>query len=382
MPILKTIGKALFFVQPMRLLSYFIPKKKNRWVFLPRHYQARYEGNIKALINHLVVSSNDLELVCVNLPKNPNAYKFDIDPKVTVVRGLLNLRALLHILRAEVVITDAQLGFLKGNFRLAQLWHGTGFKNIQALNAHQQRSVSPAKELIFVLATSESDQVRKQRSFLTEKVFVTGSPRNDIFFADRAARAFELKSELGLASYGSVITYAPTFRSHKGTTAFSDWFWPEIQRTLEKTNSVFVVKKHPNDSQLNVPTGFKNIVDLSERTRDVQELLLITDVLVSDYSGIVTDFALLDRPIVFYIFDYEEYIKKSRDFYYDLKTTLPGPFIESEGDLVHKLGDLSWAKERGYQSRYQNFVKTFQAYKDGGSSERVVVKIKELLRYG
>lgn len=102
-----------------------------------------------------------------------------------------------------------------------------------------------------------------------------------------------------------------------------------------------------------------------------------TDILITDYSSIVTDFILTERPIIFYFFDYEDYINHSRKFYYDLLSILPGPFAYDEWELYNLLLNIDWFQDPNYIKRYQAFINMFHEYKDGRSCLRLNKKLQE-----
>src|SRR5699024_3966255 len=111
-------------------------------------------------------------------------------------------------------------------------------------------------------------------------------------------------------------TYAPTFRDFETAPPCSPGFWKKLNEYLVANNEFFVVTKHPLDLYLKIPGHYSNIDDWSEKIDDVQNLLLITDLLISDYSSIVTDFVLTGRPILTYAYDFEVFKQKCRSIYY------------------------------------------------------------------
>ena len=151
-----------------------------------------------------------------------------------------------------------------------------------------------------------------------------------------------------------------------------------MQQYLQQTNSIFVVKKHKYDRALHVPCIYDNIIDLTPEVGDVQELLAVADILISDYSGIVSDFVLTERPILFYVYDYDDYVKNCRTFTYDLKKLLPGPFIYNEDVLLQYICDIKWFDDKLYKNRYLKFKELFQKYDDDKSSFRVVALLENM----
>lgn len=287
------------------------------------------------------------------------------------------------MLRARYIITDGtDQRYTWGRFAFIQLWHGTGFKNVGVLNdvlnpAHKKQFARHYSHYRLVVATSEDDRIRKNDSFLNPCAVITGSPRNDALFVSEGERN-RMKDQYGLSGFRHVIGYAPTFRDAVTRPAFSDGFWGRLNAMLQRENGVFVVKKHPWERSFTLPAGYTHIRDLSPSILDAQDLLVMADMLVSDYSGIVTDYALLGRPMIFYMHDYAEYLNTCRCMYYDIRETVPGPFVATEDDLLEKMSDWSWFQDEALQARYREFTQRFHTYTDGNSCKRVFEAIQRL----
>ena len=106
---------------------------------------------------------------------------------------------------------------------------------------------------------------------------------------------------------------------------------------------------------------------------DINDLYIISDLLITDYSSVFFDYAILKRPILFYMYDYKNYKTKLRDFYLDLKE-LPGPIIEKQEDLIKNIKQIDKVFNK-YKKYYQTFNKKFNPYEDGKSSIRVAKEI-------
>ena len=122
-----------------------------------------------------------------------------------------------------------------------------------------------------------------------------------------------------------------------------------------------------------------NYIDLSEfegfvynvsRHNDINELYIISDMLITDYSSVFFDFANLKRPIIFYMYDYDSYKTKLRDFYIDV-STLPGPIVKTQDELQSAIASY---KENAplYKDKYTAFLEKFCPKDDGFAAKRVV----------
>lgn len=359
--------------------SYIVPKKKGYYIFIPLHDTNKFSGNIKSLI--LYANSNydseRINLVCFN----KNIRQEARENNIKVISNFL--LAFWATLRAEHIIIDAStLAFSKGNFSLIQLWHGAGFKKLGLLNKNTNdefkgRLGRHYNKYKLVVSSSESNQKKQNDSFGTTTAKITGLPRNDIFFENKDYFE-EIKIKYNIDKYEKIITYVPTFRDFETVAPFSNEFWEQLQNVLNDQNALFVVKKHPWDKYLKIPEGYSRIVDLSNKVSDVQELLLVSDLLISDYSSIMTDFAITSRPILIYMYDYEQYIENCRTLYYDLRKVLPKPYVNDEQDLLEKIKNESWMETEKYKKNYNQFREKFHRYFDGDSSKRVMEEIMKL----
>lgn len=362
------------------MLSFLVPKKKNHYVFLLIHNRNQFAGNIKALMLHAQKKHPEIKsvLVAFNKTASDQARKSGVE----VING--GFSAYWSILRAEYLIIDATAPFYSsGRFSIVQLWHGAGFKNVGLLNdmlteKYKHKLKKHYKNYKLVVCTSAADAKKQRESFGTDSVQITGYPRNDLFFMD----VKELEStltKLGISkAYNRIISYLPTFRSNSFKKPFSDRYLEELNDFLKESDDLLLIKKHPWEEHLEIPKDYSNIVDISSKVDDVQMLLLVTDVLISDYSAVSTDFSITGRPIIFYCYDFKEYIQESRSLYYDMETILPKPFVYKEEGLIKRLKDDSWTENEAFQKSYANFREQFHYYFDGKSAERVMAAIKKL----
>lgn len=352
------------------LLSWVIPKKKGLIVFYPIHYKKfRFNGNIKSLFIFMFENLNLLTIRCINVASEEvEEYK---QFKGSLLTGKYTLNNIFLLLRAEKIIIDSGINFY-GKFKLYQLWHGTGFKNIGFLNKkntfiEKLKFKLMSKQLKLVVATSGADKERKIKSFNTSFVEITGAPRNDLLL-DKNIIEKDLRSELSLPSDGKIILYLPTFRESRHFSPFSDGFYHDFNTWLSEKNCYFVIKKHPNDNEFELQRNWSNIIDLKNSNYDTQKLLKVSNVLVSDYSGVISDYALLRRPILLFGHDYDEYLKTCRDFYYYPDKLLNRGLIKNENELLLSIKEVIINFDN---LENEDFLKKFHKYIDSDSCKRV-----------
>lgn len=362
-----------------KTISYLVPKSKNLFVFIPSHNPKVFSGNIKALIRY--IEKNNIDINYRLLAYRPQLQKEAKEFNAKMIQS--SIKGLWYTLRANHIVLDATTPDLKGNFSFIQLWHGTGFKNIGLLNEllSPKACENIKKQYLncsMVISSAEIDVEKQNTSFDTDTTLITGLPRNDVFFNENRKDAIREKHDLSNFDY--IYSYIPTFRDFNTIQAFSDEFWEQLNTVLIEKNALFLVKKHPWEKLLKIPTNYSNIKDVTDSFSDVQELLVVTDLLISDYSSILTDFSITKRPIIVYSYDFDIYIKTCRSIYYDLEETLPKPFIKTEQELLQKIKDDAWQQNKTYIESYEKFSKTFNFYYDGESSKRVINEMLKLVK--
>ncbi len=113
--------------------------------------------------------------------------------------------------------------------------------------------------------------------------------------------------------------------------------------------------------------ALKGFLYPAEAASDINELYVMSDLLITDYSSVFFDYTILDRPVLFYMYDKDTYANDLRGFYFDLEEVLPGPIIESEDALLKAI-----VNQRFEMEKLPAFHKQFHVWEDGLASQRVV----------
>lgn len=200
-----------------------------------------------------------------------------------------------------------------------------------------------------------------------------GIPRTDILFgAENIARiSAELREKYRLPAGKRVILYAPTFRGasvHRATSP-KNLDLALLKRELGQDH-VLLLRLHPfvRESQP-IPPGLEDFaIDVSDHP-DINELMHVSDVLVTDYSSAIYEFSLLGRPMAFFAPDHADY-DDERGFYFDFRTGVPGPIFEATADLAAWLRAGEFDLERVARFRDESFEVA-----DGHATERFVDEI-------
>jgi len=208
------------------------------------------------------------------------------------------------------------------------------------------------------------------------KIIVTGYPRNDIFFSNDPNLPKKIKNKYKIPdTFKQIITYAPTFRDDYLTAKFplNDGELQELNEHLKCNNSILLMKAHKSENKIEF-RNFSNMRSI-KKDLDIQELLFVTDILITDYSSVYVDYLLSNKPILFFIYDYEYYEKENRGLEYNLKEIAPGPLIYTGKDLIETLKNISKIDEE-YKPKRNKINKKFNKFQDGKSTERLLKYLK------
>jgi len=206
-----------------------------------------------------------------------------------------------------------------------------------------------------------------------KKIKVLGYPRNDIFYSQDSELYKTLKTKYSISHlFKEILLYAPTFRDDDLTARFplSDGDLKELNKVLKSRNSILLMKAHKAEKEIEF-RSFSNIINIGKDS-DIQELLFISDILITDYSSVYVDYLLLNKPILFFTYDYEYYEKENRGLQYDLKKMAPGPLIYSGKELIEAIKNISII-EKEYEHKRNLLNKEFNKYQDGKSTERLLM---------
>lgn len=302
------------------------------------------------------------------------------------LRECAELMAKSRVVILEDFVPQIHALHMREDTKILQLWHACGAFKLFGLSelditrlpqrTRNHRSYSAA------IVSSEGMVPFYSEAFGIEqrKVKPIGIPRTDIFFdeAYKSKKREEIYAKYPGWKGKKVVLFAPTFRGDGNTTAYyphEKFPAAEIVDQLPE-DVVLVVKHHPfvHSRPEIAPAYAEKIYDLTGK-ENINDLLLVTDVLVTDYSSSIFEAALLDIPMLFYAFDLEEYLK-DRDLYFDIGLFAPGEIVDTWQQLV---GSVDRILQEGETPRdLTNFKRFFLGSLDGKSTERTVKLVEDL----
>ena len=151
-----------------------------------------------------------------------------------------------------------------------------------------------------------------------------------------------------------------------------------IQEFCEKYDYYFVIKKlFYHKAEKEPVEKYTRIMDMTSEQIDTQMLLLETDIMITDYSSIYIDYMLLDRPILFYAYDYEEYLKEDREMYFSYEDVTPGPKIWSAEGILPELEKVARGERYSKEERERILDLFYCKEGRGAVSEKLLDWIEE-----
>lgn len=265
-----------------------------------------------------------------------------------------------------------------------QTWHGSlGIKKVGAeITRLLERQCFfhhlDSEQIDYLISNSTFETDLYKRYFYGYgQILEIGHPRNDILFRNDTQDLKEkVYNNFNLPLEKKLVIYAPTWRDDYNLKCFSIDF-EKIKSALEKRfggEYVFLNKMHPKYVKKNMDQDSNPNIIYATHYSDMQELLLVADVLVTDYSSCMFDFMLTNKPVFIYATDINKY-EKQRGLYYPLETT-PFPIARNNNEMVENIKNFN---TEIYLKKVEEFLKEKGCIENGHASEKVVELIKDII---
>ena len=369
-------------------LQFFLPKKKKSIVLIGKY--GSFSDNVKYLF--LYIHSQGRQDIDVSyIVKDKELCKI-LNAKGLPVLLHPTLKSLVAMIRAGVIVVAGNMSnfdnLCSSRAYKVQLWHGAGMKKGGSLRKKQFDDHPLIYKMYKAVGFSTKWGLAVSPSpFYSENVFLerfkpidiieSGFPRNDCLF--REASPLELMgSDRELIQRVQrfkeqgyqIVLYAPTFRD-TGGDAMSDGILnlKDLSDFGKQYNIVFVFKMHPKAKNT-------EICELShvweyKRQYDIYPMMGIVNLLITDYSSIYMDYILLDRPLIFFPYDFEKYIEKDRDISFDYDWIAPGPKCRNQLSLQQAIQACLLGGEDPFRNKRREIADLAFAHKDGLASQRI-----------
>ncbi len=305
-----------------------------------------------------------------------------------------------YMLRAKYWVFNYKIPeyiYPRKNQVFLQCWHGTPLKRLGCDLLHYDNQLNTVKDMKkrYKIEAKKFNYFISPSKFASEKfrsawnlkeigkdniILEEGYPRNDFLSNYTQEDVQGVKKKLGLPETDKkILLYAPTYRSNQHQSGVGYVYKSDVDfdKLQEELGEDFIILYRPhyfiaNQFDFAKYEGF--IYDVSE-VDDINDLYIVSDILITDYSSVFFDYANLKRPMIFHMYDLEHYRDESNGFYFDVEEELPGKITRTDEELIEEIKRIS--KEFIYDDKYKRFNKKYNYLDDGKASSRVVKRVIE-----
>lgn len=369
-----------------RILGKFPVKKK--LVVFESYLGKQYSCNPRAIYEYMAEHKQDYTLIW-SVDKH---YTAPFDSRGIPYVKRFTIPWLFAMARAQYWVVNSRLPLWipkPQHTTYLQTWHGTPLKKLAndmeevhmpgtTTTAYKRNFTKEASNWDYLISPNDYSSAIFRSAFLFEKEMIeSGYPRNDLLHApDVEGRAMLIKQKLNLPLDKKIILYAPTWRDNEFYARGKYKF--DIQLNLDKMRQelgnqyIILLRMHylvAENFDLSAYEGFA--YDFSHYG-DINELYLISDMLITDYSSVFFDYANLKRPMIFFTYDLDTYRDQLRGFYFDFEEMAPGPIVKTSDEVIETIKEI---ERNSAHPSYSSFYDHFCNWECGESAKRVVEKV-------
>ena len=345
-------------------------KCKEKQILIASNTKNELHGNLLDIYEELQKYDYEIKVIAMNKGNFIKKIKFEF-------KVLFNSATSKYILIDDFFPLMYVLNIRKGT-KFIQVWHALGaFKRVgySRVDIDNKNSLTH-RNYTDTIVSSENivDNYAEAFGIDRNKVHPLGIPRTDMFFNE--IKKEKIKKDI-YEKYPNlkekrVILFAPTFRGAGRKSAHYPQEYIDLENIYNSLdeNDMFILKLHPFiKNQLLIKEKYKDkIIDLTEY-KDINELLLIADLLITDYSSVIFEYSFMENPVIFYVPDLDDY-SNSRSFYYNYDEYIYGSIAKTENELIKQLKNpvVDINKIEKFKNKFLNKC-------DGNSTKRFVEEL-------
>jgi CDP-glycerol glycerophosphotransferase len=361
--------------------------KKDSVVIFESFLGKQYSCNPRAIYEYMKEHNPEYDMYWSIDPRYTSAFK----GKGLKTVNRFSIKWLFIMARAKYWVSNSRLPLWipkPGKTKYLQTWHGTPLKKLATdmEEVHMPGTTTEKYKTNFLDESSRwdylvspnhySSEIFKRAFGFKKKMIESGYPRNDFLYTHNNEETIRgIKKALHLPNDKKIILYAPTWRDNeyhsRGKYKFNLKLDLESMQQALGSDYIVLLRMHYLISDnLNISHFNGFAYDVSQHP-DIRELYLISDLLITDYSSVFFDYGNLRRPMIFYVYDIENYRDMLRGFYYDFEREAPGPLVKSTQEVIDEIKKAN----DGFTTHYEKFQNRFCHLEKGVSSKTVVEKV-------
>ena len=344
----------------LKFIGFFI-KTDNNLVLFVSYSGRKYDDSPRFLYEYMKTNDKYKNYKCIWAFENPNNYPISDDEKIKID----SIKYYITALKAKYWITNSSitrgLNFKKNKTKYIIFQHGTvGIKKLGVDINKNNTSFKIKKEEdidMFIIQGKKEKEILERCLGLKDNIYKLGLPRNDELAHVTKKKINEVRKKLNIPKDKKVILYAPTFREfykdNKLNTYIKTPFdFKKLESELGNEYVLVVTAHYEVARMLNIPND-NNFVINAFNYPYINDLLISADILISDYSSVFFDYAILERPMICFANDYNLY-KKERGFYTDLNKLFYDGVIKNQKDLVGIIKNMDYKKHSKHTKKIKD----------------------------
>lgn len=386
--IINIIGKTQY------LIFFFSNKIDDDLIIFESYMGRQYSCSPEAIYEEMLENKKCKSYHYIWCFTEPNKYLYLNKNRNTKVVKYKSKEYYKYYSRAKYWITNSRISeniIKKKNQIYIQCWHGTPLKklgyDIKVNGSNAMNNIKDIRDKYKNDSKRYNYMISPSR-FCTEKfissfnlknsniILETGYPRNDKLYKYTNNDIKRIKQILKLPKDKKIILYAPTWRDNQHESGLGYTYKLNIDFDIlqDKLSDEYIIlfRTHYFVSNRIDLRKYKGFVYNVSNYDDINDLYIISDLLITDYSSVFFDYANLKKPMLFYMYDYDEYKNKLRDFYIDFKE-LPGPIVKNDSDLIKEIRQINDYQKK-YGKKCLEFNKKYN-YLDGNNCSKKVVEV-------
>ena len=387
---------AKYSVRALYYIGTYVLKPKDNIILFESSNGRNYTGNPRYVYEEILKQGLDKEFKSVWVFMDPNSQEL---PGNAIKVKKSHFKFLYYSIVSTAWIFDSRhLYYLKKSkgTKYIQTWHGTPLKklgldmdyvnmsgNQDIEQYHEEFRQNSAVWQYLISQNSYSTEIFRRCFAFDGEMLEIGYPRNDILINDNNQENIDsIKSKFNVPKDKKVILYAPTWRDNEfynsGEYKFATQMDFDAMKEALSDDYVLIVKYHYLVKDDVDWKQYDNFVIECDADWDIQELYLISDILITDYSSVMFDYAILRRPMIFFTYDLEFYKNSLRDFYFDMFEEVPGPIVEDTKSLIDEIRDLDNSEyELKYGEKYDKFQNKYNEFDKGIACKTIIDIIRD-----